>query len=358
MPDLSHIQIINMTSLRGINMGKVTMQDIADALDISRVTVSKAFNDQAGVSDSLKELIFEKAREMGYAKAGFKLTEQLQKEERTVSLIVSRPDSAVFWTNIIHRMAQELSNYNINLMYTYIPTAYTKEFTLPSILFSGVVSGVIVLNVYDPDLLKMINSLSMPKVFLDTVPEITDRQLDGDLLLIEGYRTEYDITESVIKRGCKKIGFIGDIKYAMTNMERYLGYEACMKDYSLPIDASCCLTSRIGVFSYEDELYAFLKNLTEWPQAFVCASDYVAHFVRGYLDEHKEHLSDSIILTGFDNSTEYANVVDKITTANVPTGLLGKRLAMQILFRVDHPDAPHELTFICPSIVYHENIDI
>ncbi|MDE6919207.1 MAG: helix-turn-helix domain-containing protein, partial [Lachnospiraceae bacterium] len=39
-------------------MEKITMKDIADALNISRVTVSKAFNNQAGVSDSLRELIF------------------------------------------------------------------------------------------------------------------------------------------------------------------------------------------------------------------------------------------------------------------------------------------------------------
>ena len=47
-------------------MEKVTMKDIADALAISRVTVSKAFNNQAGVSDSLKDMIFDKARELGY----------------------------------------------------------------------------------------------------------------------------------------------------------------------------------------------------------------------------------------------------------------------------------------------------
>ena len=49
-------------------MEKITMQDIADALGISRVTVSKAFNNQAGVSEAMRELIFEKARELGYTK--------------------------------------------------------------------------------------------------------------------------------------------------------------------------------------------------------------------------------------------------------------------------------------------------
>ena len=136
-------------------MEKITMKDIADALNISRVTVSKAFNNQAGVSDTLRELIFAKAKELGYAKIPYQIREQPQEEQRTVSLIVSRPDSALFWTNIIHRMAQELANYNVNLLYTYVPSVYTKTFSLPSVLLNGNVDGVIVLNVYDPEILNI-----------------------------------------------------------------------------------------------------------------------------------------------------------------------------------------------------------
>ena len=159
------------------------MKDIADALNISRVTVSKAFNNQAGVSDSLRDLIFAKAKELGYAKIPYQVREQPQEEQRTISLIVSRPDSAQFWTNIIHRMAQELANYNVNLLYTYVPSVYTGAFCLPSVLLNGNVDGVVVLNVYDAEILNMVNELSVPKVFLDTIPTLTDGQLNGDLIL-------------------------------------------------------------------------------------------------------------------------------------------------------------------------------
>ena len=108
-------------------MEKVTMKDIAAALSISRVTVSKAFNNQAGVSDSLREMIFDKAKELGYAKLPYQVMNPAAHDERTVALVVSRPDSASFWTGIIHRMAQELSEYNINLMYIYVPSSFTKE---------------------------------------------------------------------------------------------------------------------------------------------------------------------------------------------------------------------------------------
>ncbi len=336
-------------------MKKVTMKDIADALNISRVTVSKAFNNQAGVSDALRETIFDKARELGYTKLPYQAQTGSQapaaQEERTVALVVSRPESSFFWTGIIHRMAQELSEYNINLMYVYVPSTFTRDFVLPSVLFGSTLSGIAVVNVYDPVILGMVNDLPLPKVFLDTIPTLTDRKLNGDLLLIEGYRTEAEITESLILDGHKEIGFIGDINYAQTNKERYLGYRESMDRYKLPIRPEYCCIDSMGVFSYEKEIYDYLDGLTQWPTSFVCVSDYVAHFVQQYLSDHQQKLPHSVILTGFDNTDEYTNVSGRITTANVPTGLLGKRMALQLLFRTNHPDAPDELTFIKPSII-------
>ena len=47
-------------------MSKVTMQDIADALGVSRVSVWKVFNDQPGVSNTLKHSILDMASKLGY----------------------------------------------------------------------------------------------------------------------------------------------------------------------------------------------------------------------------------------------------------------------------------------------------
>lgn len=335
-------------------MGKITMQDIADALGISRVTVWKVFNNHAGVSPALRERVLEKARELGYLKNN---TESFsQDDEKTVSLIVSRPDSSTFWTNIIHRMAQELSLHNVNLMYTYIPSNYTEGFTLPSILTSDVIQGAIILNVYDAKLISLINELNIPKVFLDTVPQINNRSLRGDLILLEGYGTLYQITDSVLSRGFERVGFIGDIHYAKTNLERYEGFRQCMADHNLKIDDSICLTSNIGIFSYYQELSAFLDSIPELPEAFVCASDYIAHFLQMYFSEHAERIPNGILVTGYDGSCEYSNVEGLITTANVKTSLLGKRLSVQIVYRMEHPDAPYELTFINPEIIYRDSI--
>ena len=51
---------------QGDGMKRVTIQDIADALGISRNTVSKAINNSGGLADATRDKILKKAVEMGY----------------------------------------------------------------------------------------------------------------------------------------------------------------------------------------------------------------------------------------------------------------------------------------------------
>ena len=45
---------------------RVTIQDIADALGVSRNTVSKAINNTGILADATREKVLKKAMEMGY----------------------------------------------------------------------------------------------------------------------------------------------------------------------------------------------------------------------------------------------------------------------------------------------------
>lgn len=335
-------------------MSKVTMQDIADALGTSRVTVWKTFNHRPGVSDEMQEKILAKAQEMGYGKLASETKSIEMPRTKTVSLVVSRPDSSIFWTNIIHRIAQELSLANINLMYTYVPTSCSSEYELPEILKDGTVQGIIVLNVYDMRLLTLLNELEIPKVFLDTVPQLNLKTLTGDLVLIEGKCTEEDIVDHLLEKGCKRIAFIGDINYAKTNADRYLGFLKSLQKHGLPPKSDLCYTDSIGIEDYGDCIYRFLGQLDPNVDAIVCVSDYVAHYVEMYLEENPHHFFNHVLLTGFDCSKEYTNVINKVTTVDVKNNLLGKRLAMQIEFRMNYPDAPPEISYIRYKIIYSD----
>ena len=65
-----------------------------------------------------------------------------------------------------------------------------------------------------------------------------------------------------------------------------------------------------------------------------------------------------IILTGFDNNTEYTNVADRISTVDVQPRTIGARLAAKILFNVSHPNAAHEVSYVTSDILYRGQLSL
>lgn len=330
-------------------MTKVTMQDIAYALNVSRVSVWKVFNNQDGVSDKLREKVMHKASELGYIKPSSTLPVK-NKNALTVSVIVCRPNSSRFWTDIIHRIAQELCGQNVNLMYTYVPTSYEKGYTLPEILKDGTVQGAIVINVYDKEIVNLLNDLSISLVFLDSTTSFSHFELKGDLVLIEGHDSILSIVDHLVDIGLKDIGFMGDIRYAMTNNHRYKGYISAINMHGLVLDANHLMADTFNIFDYYQDVCKYLDSLDSFPEAFVCVSDFLANFIYQYFLEHPHRLTQPIMVTGFDGSTEYTNVNGCITTAVVDTYQIGKRLAHQLLYRIDNPFAQKEVVFIYPQL--------
>lgn len=201
----------------------------------------------------------------------------------------------------------------------------------------------------------MLNSLTMEKVFLDLVTPFPEETLTGDLFLLEGKSLIRKITNSMINKGRKEIGFIGDIAYARTNNDRYLGFLEAMNLNQLPVNNDICLTHSIGIYSYSEEINAFLAGLKKMPEAFVCASDYVAHFLVKYLTANNYDIPEDIAVSGYDGTTEYIAQENYLTTVMVQTKELGKRLVKQLLYRIANPDAPIEVTYIYSKIKYGES---
>ena len=89
-------------------MSKVTMQDIAALSGTSRVTVWKVLNKQGGVSEIVTNRVLAAATQLGYGTGKITLSVPPFEDEKTVSLIVSRPDSSMFWSNIMMQGAKPL----------------------------------------------------------------------------------------------------------------------------------------------------------------------------------------------------------------------------------------------------------
>ena len=85
-------------------MSKITMQQLADAAGVSRITVWKVLNDRPGVSEALRRTVRQKAQELGFELPQAAVSEA--EGVRTFAIAVARPESSIFWMNIIHHIAK------------------------------------------------------------------------------------------------------------------------------------------------------------------------------------------------------------------------------------------------------------
>lgn len=333
-------------------MKKATLQEIASSLGVSRTTVWKVFSGQEGVSGNLREKILAKARELDY-----KFPEELdrnavpEKKDVNIAVAVCRPETSIFWMNIIHQIAKEFSFHDVNLVYTYLPSVIEGDYTLPSQLLGGSIHGIIVMNVYNERLIRLLSRADTPKVFLDTATAIDPSSLNGDLLLMESGVSTARITEHLIKQGRKTFGFIGDINYAKSNYERYEGFTKTLERFGLALSKECMLTGSIGAFTYKEEIDAFLDTLPAMPEAFVCVSDYVACILMQLLLKRGFRIPEDVAVSGFDGNME-SPLAEELTTVQVFNKDIGNRLASQILYRIQHPDSQFETTYISSQVIF------
>ena len=337
-------------------MKKIAVQELADALELSRVTVWKALNNKPGVAPETARRILEAAHQQAAENAPPLPQPEGHAWVQNVMLLASRMETSSFWMQIVDQLAGELNNRQIRLSYMPLDALHYSGEELPAMLQPGRTDGIIVLNIYSREIISFLAGLAVPKVFLDTVPGHTVADLQGDLVLLEGRGPIQAITEEIFRSGRRRIGFIGDIQYAYTNLLRWEGYLEGMKSCGLPVERDICMTGSIPIKQddYRERIHEFLQSLPSLPDAFVCVSDFVAFLTMDLLDERRVKVPEDVMLSGYDDAGEFLLRYRGVPTVRVQNGLLGKRLVSQLLYRIENPEADFETIQISPKVIYRE----
>ena len=121
-------------------MKKVTMQDIADRLGITKVSVSKALNGQPGISAQTRARILEAAVQMGYAGKA----RETDRPKRFAMLVAKRffLETDGFYTEIAYHL-NEFSLRDGHQIYTVVLSAEAEEaLELPDVLQDPLFDGI------------------------------------------------------------------------------------------------------------------------------------------------------------------------------------------------------------------------
>lgn len=326
-------------------MKKASIKMIADALGLSRNTVSKALSNNDSVADDTRQRVVRKAIEIGYKKISpdiemERLVDKIKKRQNI--LVLAKRDVSSFWDEIALGIFDKTDSERFNVLYHFVSEEEEDDLVMPPNLKSEKIAGIIFLNIFSPSYLAQIQALQVPLVFLDSPKEL-DKTLEvGDVVLVEGYQKIYEITNNMIKNGRYQLAFIGDPHYCQSIYERFRGFKQAVIDNDITEVIEITNHVKMKYYVYE-EVEEALESLETMPKGIVCANDDIAIFVLNYCKKKGLLVPSDVEISGFDNKRDYIHIEPSFTTVEVNKNALGARLAQELVWRLSNPEMPTEI---------------
>jgi len=328
---------------------KINQKDIADSLNLSVATVSKAL--RGGYSDvntETRDRVVNMASQLGYTSHGSGGLQALLDEEATksytVGVLILRKMHEWQHTNYFAGMTEKCSKMNVSLVLHYVSEdnchlILDKEHQPPA-LRDGSMSGVILVNHWPEDVVARLNA-QIPCVSIQQIyPGVR-----MDIIGADDFQGIERLTEHLYAKGHRSIGFLGRCGEVYNARNRFGAYISAMAKLGLETDLSNIVD--VSPAHLEDkqlilsgQIESVIRRLHQGVRAWICASDWVGYLLCRGLIDRGYHIPKDASIVGFDDSEDNTLGCPKLTSITVPALRIGAEALRRLINRVKHPSSP------------------
>ena len=276
-------------------MPKINMQQIADALGISKMSVYRAINGLKGNSVKLNAKILETARRMGYRHNISRLF-----KGRSFLFIAKRlyflNDRELFYTQIFKELNELCKVRGANLILQF-NERHEDKISIGNIVQSDKkLAGIFVAGQFPAEDMEIFARFPVPVVVIDFFSPIHNL----NYVYLPSYLDAYRLVHYAYKKGHRNIGYIGHVTDATNLFDRFYGYRRALMELKLPYIREWIYTVKF------DNKEIFNEALPEkLPSLFICHCDLTARKLIKALEFKKIKVPDDISILSFDNSEIY-----------------------------------------------------
>lgn len=324
----------------------VTMRDIARKLNLSAVSVSKAISGKEGVSDSVRDLILTTAAEMGYK---YTTASKDRSLHYNVGVMVAQTfisDSA-FYSKLFQNIAIEFGKAGHSCTLEILSHRDEHDGTLPMSVTEGHIDGLIALGPLTEPCMKSVLSLETPCIFVDNYAP--DDNLDS--VVSDNVYGSHMLTNYLVKKGHRKIAFVGTVNATNSITDRYLGYIKGLMQNSIPVRDDYILPDR-NEQGYIEEV----KLPADMPDAFVCNCDEVAYHLVRQLDGIGIKVPEDVSVVGFDDFIFATVSKPPLTTFKVNMEEMSKSAVSLMIDKIKDPHGYHGRRVVSGEIIIRDSV--
>lgn len=297
----------------------IAQKEIAKALGVSAVTVSRALRNHPDLSPETRERIIQKARELGYPYQKSKVGARVVKRLGVLLYEKDLERDRQYWTSAAEIPRRILAGIQFGARANHVEAVHEAPLTeeeLPFMIQNRTVEGVLLLGRYGESALR----------HLKQIPAISvSNYINNDWLprvVAANFRGMLQATEYMISQGHRDILFVGGAEGSPTELhsERERGYRQAMISHELKPQVLHCPGCSIAPF------HDFLLKQT----AIVASYDAFVYGLRNLFLSHGKVLPRDCSMVGFDGN--FSNAEQNITSYEPDWDLMG-RMAVDLLVR-------------------------
>ncbi|MFR2503338.1 MAG: LacI family DNA-binding transcriptional regulator [Coprobacillus cateniformis] len=315
---------------------KVTMKDIANKLGISINAVSIALNDKPGVSDEMRLEILKMADKMGYINQKKQYLSIFSKSNICVLMQSYYANTGHFYSIVLCSIVEQAKNFGYFSILNYFED---NDFHMPECIVDRKVAGVLVVGKISDSHLKALKKVGIPVVLVD----FTSLGDPCDCVLTHNRQGGYMLTDYVVLKGYKTIGFFGDLDYSFSFQDRFMGYKQALIQNQIVSSEEVDSYIEEHSFLHNIEKYILANEITEivkilkskkLPEVLICANDSNAFAVISALKDMGLKIPEDIGVTGFDDTPLCEKANPQITTVQVQKELMGQVAVSNLMDRI------------------------
>jgi DNA-binding LacI/PurR family transcriptional regulator len=321
---------------------RVTARDVADALGLSTMTVSRALNGQPHVDKETRARVFTAAHRLGYSPNA--IAKSLA-QNRTFTIGVVVPEiSYSFFPEAIRGIEEVAGPAGYHLILSHSAELADREREALEMLGSKRVDGILISTAQDVDDTRIYEDLlnvGVPLVFFDRCI----RGIGATCVSIDDEQSSFVATEHLIRHGYRRIGHLAGPQKTSVGRERLDGYRRAMMSYGIAFVEELVVESGFHEAGGGAAMEAMLcLPAGRRPDAVVAVNDPAAFGAMKAIAGHGLSIPADIAIVGFSDDIRAPLMSVPLTTMRQPAYALGEMAAAKLLAAIaDKHLQPEEL---------------
>jgi len=305
---------------------RTTIYDIANALDVTVSTVSRALSNFPGISEGTKKAVVEMAAKLDYKPN--KLASALKSGKTYIIGIIVPSIQAHFFASIIHSIEDELKDSGYSIIVYQSSESMSKEIKGVTTLLEAQVDGIMASLALETDDVSHFNEVikqNKPLILFDRVNE----SLKVPTVTLNDFKAGFIAASHLIERGYRKIAFVTTSHKIKVFSERLEGYKQALKLNNMPIIEEDIILGGLSIKDGRFGVSKLLRNKIK-PDAIIAGDDFTA---LGVIKKLKEvGLAPPVIgVMGFANEVFSPYVTPSLSTVDQHPNLIGSSCAKLFL---------------------------